>query len=110
LQSCELEAKRVISHFEMIRLAEPSREMMGEILAGAKCILEAEHSVEIDDDALAAALEAPCRSSESLPGRALELLECACLSQRLLAARGSRICINATDIENLSKTHLTRRP
>ncbi|RJP22758.1 MAG: hypothetical protein C4520_07830 [Candidatus Abyssobacteria bacterium SURF_5] len=84
VESCEMESKEILSHFDVINLSEPSAETVMEILSAAKDVLEVEHSFTIEPDALAAVMELSGRFAEpAFPARALEVLDRTCIFAKL---------------------------
>lgn len=97
---CEMDSSSDLSLFEVIQLAESSQELTLDILNGARDMLETEHSVNVEDDALTSVLEFSNRLSESaLPGQALELLDHSCAFAKLVGPPGERVHIDSGKVE-----------
>ncbi len=98
LDSCETVSGRTLSLFRVIRLDEPPQEMMLEILAAAKDVLEKKHSLVIEDEALEASLGV-LPVDLAFPAAAIEALERACLISRLSTKSGGDICVDAQKVK-----------
>jgi hypothetical protein len=96
----ESEHKNLARLFEVLNLAEPSREEATQMLGAAKTFFETEHSVTIDDGALTAALGVSPGSGRhrAIPARAFEVLEeaCACARRETYFTRGPNVPVVVT--------------
>jgi ATP-dependent Clp protease ATP-binding subunit ClpC len=107
LLSCEMESKDIMSNFEVILLSEPSPELMLNILSSAREMFEAEHSLTIENAALAALMDLQYRMGDLvLPAKAIELLEHLCFLAKASAEPGEQVNIDADKVADFIQVHL----
>lgn len=89
--------------FQKIDIAEPSTEETYQILRGLKSRFEEHHDVRYADKALQAAVELAARhiNDRHLPDKAIDVIDEAGASQRLLPAHKRKKVISVADIENI---------
>ncbi|HCB14548.1 MAG TPA: ATP-dependent Clp protease ATP-binding subunit ClpA, partial [Gammaproteobacteria bacterium] len=89
--------------FQKIDVVEPSIEETYQILRGLKTRFEDHHDVKYADKALRAAVELSFRyiNDRHLPDKAIDVIDEAGASQRLLPAAKRKKLINVTDIETI---------
>jgi len=102
-----MESKDIMSNFEVILLPEPSPDLMLNILTSARENLEAEHSLTIEDAALAALIDMPYQMGDrALPAKAIEMLEHLCFLAKASAEPGERVTIGAEKVADFVQVHL----
>jgi ATP-dependent Clp protease ATP-binding subunit ClpA len=89
--------------FQKIDISEPSIEETVKILQGLKSRFEAHHSVRYTNQALRSAAELTDRylTDRHLPDKAIDIIDEAGASQRLLPPSRRKKTIGVTDIENI---------
>jgi len=89
--------------FQKIDVVEPTIEETYQILRGLKTRFEDHHDVKYADKALRAAVELSARyiNDRHLPDKAIDVIDEAGASQRLLPVAKRKKLINATDIETI---------
>ena len=89
--------------FQKIDVVEPSVEESYQILRGLKARFEEHHDVKYADKALRAAVELSARyiNDRHLPDKAIDVIDEAGASQRLLPVAKRKKVINSTDIETI---------
>ncbi len=89
--------------FQKIDVVEPSVEEAYQILRGLKTRFEEHHDVKYADKALRAAVELSARyiNDRHLPDKAIDVIDEAGASQRLLPLAKRKKVINVTDIETI---------
>ncbi|MDS4040808.1 MAG: ATP-dependent Clp protease ATP-binding subunit ClpA [Candidatus Competibacter sp.] len=89
--------------FQKIDVVEPSIEEAYQILRGLKTRFEEHHDVKYADKALRAAVELSARyiNDRHLPDKAIDVIDEAGASQRLLPVAKRKKVINVTDIETI---------
>ncbi len=89
--------------FQKIDVSEPSVEETYQILRGLKTRFEEHHDVKYADKALRAAVELSARyiNDRHLPDKAIDVIDEAGASQRLLPAAKRKKLINVTDVETI---------
>ena len=89
--------------FQKIDVAEPSVEESYQILKGLKTRFEEHHDVKYADKALRVAVELSARyiNDRHLPDKAIDVIDEAGASQRLLPVAKRKKLINVTDIETI---------
>ena len=89
--------------FQKIDVPEPSVEETYQILKGLKTRFEEHHDVKYADKALRAAVELSARyiNDRHLPDKAIDIIDEAGASQRLLPAAKRKKLINVTDVETI---------
>ncbi len=89
--------------FQKIDVVEPTTEETYQILRGLKTRFEDHHDVKYADKALRAAVELSARyiNDRHLPDKAIDVIDEAGASQRLLPVAKRKKLINATDIETI---------
>ncbi|MCC6136928.1 MAG: ATP-dependent Clp protease ATP-binding subunit ClpA [Candidatus Contendobacter sp.] len=89
--------------FQKIDISEPSIEESYQILKGLKTRFEDHHDVKYADKALRAAVDLSARyiNDRHLPDKAIDVIDEAGASQRLLPAAKRKKVINVTDIETI---------
>ncbi|MFZ1830196.1 MAG: ATP-dependent Clp protease ATP-binding subunit ClpA [Candidatus Competibacteraceae bacterium] len=89
--------------FQKIDVVEPTIEETYQILRGLKSRFEDHHDVKYADKALRAAVELSARyiNDRHLPDKAIDVIDEAGASQRLLPLAKRKKLINATDIETI---------
>ena len=89
--------------FQKIDVVEPTIEETYQILRGLKTRFEDHHDVKYTDKALRAAVELSARyiNDRHLPDKAIDVIDEAGASQRLLPVAKRKKLINATDIETI---------
>ncbi len=89
--------------FQKIDVVEPTVEETYQILRGLKTRFEDHHDVKYADKALRAAVELSARyiNDRHLPDKAIDIIDEAGASQRLLPVAKRKKLINATDIETI---------
>ena len=97
--------------FQKIDITEPSIEETIKILQGLKSRFEEHHQVRYTNQALRSAVELTDRyiNDRYLPDKAIDIIDEAGASQRLLAPSRRKKTISVTDIENIVAT-VTRIP
>ena len=89
--------------FQKIDVSEPSVEETYQILRGLKTRFEEHHDVKYADKALRAAVELSARyiNDRHLPDKAIDVIDEAGASQRLLPVAKRKKVINVTDVETI---------
>ncbi len=89
--------------FQKIDVTEPSIEETYQILRGLKTRFEEHHDVKYADKALRAAVELSARyiNDRHLPDKAIDVIDEAGASQRLLPVAKRKKVINVTDVETI---------
>jgi ATP-dependent Clp protease ATP-binding subunit ClpA len=89
--------------FQKIDVSEPSVEETYQILRGLKTRFEEHHDVKYADKALRAAVELSARyiNDRHLPDKAIDVIDEAGASQRLLPVAKRKKLINVTDVETI---------
>ena len=89
--------------FQKIDVSEPSIEETYQILRGLKTRFEEHHDVKYADKALRAAVELSARyiNDRHLPDKAIDVIDEAGASQRLLPVAKRKKVINVTDVETI---------
>lgn len=89
--------------FQKIDIAEPNNEETYQILRGLKSRFEEHHDVKYADKALQAAVELSARhiNDRHLPDKAIDVIDEAGASQRLLPVSKRKKVINVADIESI---------
>lgn len=89
--------------FQKIDVSEPSLEEAYQILRGLKTRFEEHHDVKYADKALRAAVELSARyiNDRHLPDKAIDVIDEAGASQRLLPVAKRKKIINVTDVETI---------
>jgi ATP-dependent Clp protease ATP-binding subunit ClpA len=89
--------------FQKIDVTEPSIEETYQILRGLKTRFEEQHDVKYADKALRAAVELSARyiNDRHLPDKAIDVIDEAGASQRLLPVAKRKKVINVTDVETI---------
>jgi len=89
--------------FQKIDVVEPTIEETYQILRGLKSRFEDHHDIKYADKALRAAVELSSRyiNDRHLPDKAIDIIDEAGASQRLLPAAKRKKLINVTDIETM---------